>query len=99
MPRRSGTAGTASQLIAGVFGGPAVGKPQRRGLAPRRRRNTAVGQSVHAGLHLPRSRPTACARNQQLVGKNRQLMSSFGNSAIGAPPDARSSSPVSGGLF
>ena len=32
-------------------------------------------------LRMPGSRPAACARNQQLIGKNRQLMSFSGNSA------------------
>ena len=67
-----------------VFGGPAVGKPQRGGQAPRHRKNSRRQTERVPLLHMPRSRPAARARNQQLIGKNRQLMSFSGNSATRA---------------
>ena len=61
-----------------------MGKPQRRGQAPRHRKNSRRQTERVPLLHMPRSRPAACARKQQLIGKNRQLMSFSGNSATRA---------------
>jgi hypothetical protein len=48
------------------------------------RPGTATPEEARTLLHMPRSRPAACARNQQLIGKNRQLMSFSGSSATRA---------------
>jgi len=68
-----------------VFGGPAVGNTQglpgnltTEGLPP-------PSEGI-PWLHWPRSRRAACARKQQFIGKNRQLMTFSGNSATKGIP-------------
>jgi hypothetical protein len=57
---------------------------QRHGRAPRHWKNSRRRAEGVPRLHTPRSRPAARARNQQLIGKNRQLMSNSGGSATRA---------------
>jgi hypothetical protein len=62
-----------------------VGSTQRRSQAPRRPNNCRGRADGSPRLHMPRSRPAACAESQQLIDKNRQPMSIFRNSATRAP--------------
>jgi hypothetical protein len=73
-----------SQLISGV-------RWTSSGEAATARPGTATPEGLRRRAereHRPRilrSHPAAGARNQQFIGKNRQLMSFFGNSAIRGP--------------